>query len=383
MLTLDRPRQPLDRTLLTTAGGFAWWYVDALSASGDGLVCIWSWGLPFLPDQATAWREGRPYPTRARPSVNLVVYQAGRPTHYHLQALAPEAAHWQQDRWDAGRWQMGDSTFLLQPDGEGRATLRADLDLPVPGSPDRLRGHFAVTGPLARQPDTPAGRGVHVWAPILGPATLSAELRHGAAAALIAHDLPAYHDRNGSPTALDDLGLDHWIWGRATVAGQLVIFYLSYPTDPSTPPFLLLSHADEHGRYTVTEGEVQLDGRQRAAFGMPWWTTLRLTGLPEPLTITVHRPIDDGPFYLRAAITARYGGAEGIGWAELCRPDRVDRPLLRPLVNMCVQRSAGDESLWLPLFSGPRAGRWGRLLRWWTTGIGAGQPPALTQRSDG
>ena len=30
--------------------GFAWWYLDVVDAEGTGLVLIWSFGLPFLPD---------------------------------------------------------------------------------------------------------------------------------------------------------------------------------------------------------------------------------------------------------------------------------------------------------------------------------------------
>ena len=52
MLSLTSPDTPLDRTLLDVAGGFAWWYLDLVDERGDGLVLIWSFGLPFLPGYA-------------------------------------------------------------------------------------------------------------------------------------------------------------------------------------------------------------------------------------------------------------------------------------------------------------------------------------------
>jgi hypothetical protein len=101
---------------------------------------------------------------------------------------------------------------------------------------------------------------------------------------------------------------------------------------------------------------------------MPWWPTYTVTGLEHPLEIVVAPPPDDGPFYLRAPVTVRFGEAVGHGWTELCRPARVDRAWERPLIAMCLQRTDGAESMWLPLFAGPHAGRWSRLAQWWLGG---------------
>ena len=43
--------------------------------------------------------------------------------------------------------------------------------------------------------------------------------------------------------------------------------------------------------------------------------------------------------------------------------DRIDLGWQRPLVRMRVQRADGDNSIWLPLFTGPKTGRVQRLLR--------------------
>jgi carotenoid 1,2-hydratase len=41
----------------------------------------------------------------------------------------------------------------------------------------------------------------------------------------------------------------------------------------------------------------------------------------------------------------------------------VDLDLHRPFVRMRVHRTEAPSSFWLPLFSGPREGRWRRLGR--------------------
>ena len=66
MLQLDDPHRPADRDLLASPGGFAWWYVDALDEQGNGIVCIWSWGLPFLPGDRAAHNPDKPAPDVTR-----------------------------------------------------------------------------------------------------------------------------------------------------------------------------------------------------------------------------------------------------------------------------------------------------------------------------
>ena len=69
--------------------------------------------------------------------------------------------------------------------------------------------------------------------------------------------------------------------------------------------------------------------------------------------------VDDGPFYLRFLVDAEDGvnGCRGRGFAERVVPANVDRPWQRPFVRMRTFATDGDNSMWLPLFSGPRSGR--------------------------
>lgn len=366
MLSVDRAGARLSPDLLHAPGGFLWWYADATNPSGDGFVCIWSFGLPFLPGLASSARAGSPTPPAARPSLNLSVYQGGRQTSYHLIELDPSRVQWEGDRWV-----FGDSAFSYREEGE-EGVLEATLRIAVPGEKAELRGSFVLRGIRARWPDpAPPSADAHRWAPVLAHAHATASISVGDHALLTLGgpgDLPAsgYHDRNGSPRSLHALGIHHWVWGRAELGGETVIVYLSWPEASGERPELLLGVGTKDGSFTFGPATVHLRGSRRGWFGMPWWQTIAVDGLGRGFTLTLRPPADDGPFYLRCAMTLRADdGREGVGWAELCRPARIDGSLLRPLVRMAVQPQTGRGSLWLPLFNGPQRDRWRRLLRGW------------------
>lgn len=355
MLHLDDPTHDLSRALLDAAGGFAWWYADALDEKGTGFVVIGAWGLPFLPGDRAARLAGHAPRTGDRPSLNLAVYEDGQPAAYTLYEVPPDRAAWVGDVR-----RFGDTTMTLRPDG-----MDLSVDLPIPGEAGRWRGEIAVRGPAVLPDGAPPTGDTHLWTPLLGPARATGHFDLGGGHR-VAIDGDAYLDRNGSPLALDAMGIEHWTWGRQILGDELVIHYLTWPSDPLEPPVLVLVTVDREGRRTVhRDARVQLDDRRRTTFGMPWWREVHVQTDQHDLHVTYDLPVDVGPFYLRATTTARMNGHTARGWAELCRPDRIDLTRHRFLVNMAVQREAGPTSLWTPLFVGPRATRCGRLARSW------------------
>jgi hypothetical protein len=355
MLHLDRPDRPLSSDILAAPGGFAWWYVDLFDASGNGLVCIWSYGLPFLPGYLSSRRAGRGTPAGSRPSVNLAVYRDGVQAAYTLLELPPERA-----RWSPTEWTFGDSRF--RRDG---GALHAEVDLPVPGTDARLTGEFHVQGPIVQAHGLAQDDPTHAWTPLLGPSSSSVSLSVGGET-LLETTGTGYHDRNGSKVPMDGLGLDHWIWSRQILGDELVITYLNFPDDGSAP-YHVVVRVDAHGRLHTVPVELELGKQRRGTFGMPWWDSAVLHGLPEgPLSLTFTRPFDDGPFYLRTWTDASFGPHRARGIAELCRPHRIDLGWQRPLVKMCVQHETHRNSIWLPLFTGPHDSSVRRLFRHWT-----------------
>lgn len=341
-------------SVLDAPGGFAWWYVDALDAAGDGLVLIWSYGLPFLPGYLSGARAGRGDPAKARPSLNLAVYEGGRPAFYLLQAYDPQDVSMTPD----GRFRFGRSHIVRET---GRVHL--DLDCPLPGTRDRLRGQVEVQGPAARLGPglSPSPLPDHRWTPVLGPARVAADLAAGPRRFRV--DAPAYHDRNEGRRRFDDLGIDHWIWGRLVTEQRTRIWYLCYAkTGPSSAWGVELA-ADGEVRM-IPDLSPRIERPRTGAFGLRTWDTVTLVdGSGEPwVRARTGRRVDDGFFYARTVVEVTAGSEAGLGLAEWIVPDRIDLPRHRPLVRMAVHDASGPNSMWLPLFSGSRAGRWARLM---------------------
>lgn len=342
------------------SGSFAWWYADLVTPRGDGAVLIWSYGLPFLPGYAAAARAGHPQPPRSRPSVNLVAYRGGKANVYLLQEVAREDA----DGGTGGEQRIGACRFRRRVDG-GRLRLDAELDCPLPGTRERLTGELRLAGTArAAERGTHSGGAAHVWTPLTGPAEGEMVLRMGARTVADVRGR-AYHDRNHGGVPLHDLGIGRWIWARFPLPDRERIVYLLWPEDGGEPRCLALELGAD-GRTERLDGvSAYPEGRRWTALGPSLPACLRLRRVGRAwATLRPRAPVDAGPFYLRFLCDMEDAdGRSALGWGELCHPARVDLPLHRPLVRMRVHRAGRRNSPWLPLFSGPRQGRAGRLWR--------------------
>lgn len=359
MIEIGGAAQAVDPGLLRAPGGFLWWYADVVTAAGDGAVLIWSYGLPFLPGYADAARRGAPQLPVARPSVNLVVYRRGVPVFYLLQEHAPVPVH-EAALTDAQR--IGGCTFRRRVDG-GRCTLSAVLDCALPGTADRLTGRLDLTGTARRAEGASVADSEHLWTPLTGPCEAVADLSVGGRALGTIRGR-GYHDRNGGRVPLHDLGIERWMWGRFPFAGEERIYYLLWPRAAGERMIATGVSIGADGRTEQVPLEVEL-GRERMAFGglrRPERIVLRHAG--QTWLEVRHTVVSDaGPFYLRLLSEGRMQNETVAGWSELVHPDRVDLARHRPFVRMRVHQPAGPNSPWLPLFTGPRAGRPARLVR--------------------
>lgn len=364
MIEVGAPQDGVNPELLLAPGGFAWWYVDVVTPDGDGVVLIWSYGLPFLPGYAAAARRGAPQLPAERPSVNLVVYRAGAPVFYLLQEHPANSAPVGDDLTREQR--LAGCRFTRRAEG-GRLVLEAVLDCAVPGMDERLTGTIRVDGVARTSADGGAPADApHVWTPLTGPATGDVSLDLGGRP--LAHLRGrAYHDRNGGHVPLHELGIDRWMWGRIPLAERERIYYLLWPegASPGADPLALGVEVGADGVTQQVPLSVELGPSRRALAGLRWPERLMLHDRGQPWLQVRHRALaDDGPFYLRLLSEGvADDGERATGWSEIVHPDRVDSNVLRPLVRMKVHRVEGRNSFWLPLFTGPREGRVGRLLR--------------------
>lgn len=361
MIEIAGAAQAVDPGLLRAPGGFLWWYADVVTPGGDGAVLIWSYGLPFLPGYADAARRGRAQLPIGRPSVNLVVYRRGVPVFYLLQEHAPAPVD-EQSLSDIQR--IGGCTFRRRVDA-GRCTLDAVLDCSLPGTTDRLAGTFRLSGTARRGDGASVAASEHLWTPLTGPCEAEVDLSVGGKPLGLIRGR-GYHDRNGGRVPLHDLGIERWMWGRLPFAGHERIYYLLWPREAGREMIATGVIIGADGRTERVPLEVEL-GRERMTFGglrRPERIVLRHEGR-EWLTVRHTVVSDAGPFYLRLLSEGFVDGETVTGWSELVHPDRVDLARHRPFVRMRVHHPAGSNSPWLPLFTGPRAGRPARLVRQW------------------
>jgi hypothetical protein len=349
--------------LLDAPGGFAWWYADMVDEHGNGFVLIWSFGLPFLPGYASAARRGQAPPAGERPSLNLATYREGELDFYLLQEFDPSDVSWEDD---GETWIFGENRLTSHVEA-GTRVMRAEFSTDVPGTGGRLEGTIEITG-TQRKPfggETPVeGLPEHDWTPLTVLANGRADLHFPDGTDWYSEGR-AYHDRNGGDVPLHEVGIDHWIWGRAPFEDRELIYYLLWPT-PDADPVALGMEITPDGTTTVHEElQVSRGEASRNMGGLRWWRDLDLSIDGQPwLTVTHEWVVDSGPFYMRYLTRATApDGATATGVGELCEPDRIDLGRHRPLVRMRVHQPQGRNSVWLPLFSGPREGRVSRLIK--------------------
>ena len=359
VITLTAPKRPLESSCLQQQGGFAWWYLDICDEDARrGLVLIVSYGLPFLPGIADAARRGVPGDPRLRPSINLATYDRGRTSCYVLQELAPQQAHWLATA-DGEEWRFGDSTLVLRNAGE-ELIIEADLAIVIDGL-TKIEGQLNVRGAprLPSHDEELVGSVEHSWSPQTGVAHGEVSLDIDGTPFSFAGR--AYHDRNGSRRPLHELGIERWIWGRASFPDEERIVYALWPQHRGPVEAFGVSVL-RNGRTHITRDlDVEIDQR-RTWLGVPALRRARfLRGDSVFLSADAEKPVDVGPFYSRSLWRAQAEDVSGTapGFCEVVVPDRVDLPRHRPLVRMRV--ATPSPSLWLPLFCGPQAGRFERL----------------------
>ena len=218
MISLAPTHPGPSRELLDHEGGFLWWYAEALDEAGNGLVLIWSFGLPFLPSWAGPAREGVRAALRTRPAINIALYSEGRLDGYWLEELDPTDA-----RWDgAERWRFGNSRFEITR-RDGRLLLDAELDVRTPGAAEGLQGQVTFDTVAARVERGFAWDQRHAWTPLAGPGRADWALRCGART--WAGEGAPYLDRNHGEVMLDELGIHTWHWGHGSFADEQRIAY--------------------------------------------------------------------------------------------------------------------------------------------------------------
>ncbi len=336
-----------------SANGFAWGYVDLLDAGGSGVVVIWAHGMPFTPGILSRERAGRPVRAHDAPSLCIAAYENGNQVFYLLRDLSGElAAGTPLPMAETRSASFGGVVLERQP-----GSLTLTFDVPIPGT-GPLQGTVHIDGCAIDLPA--AGPAQHRWAPqMIGKGR--ADLACGDWRFTMTGR--GYHDRNSSALGLSELGIRRWIWGRTPHADGETVHYLLEPVFSESSPPLEQNHvlqidwsgAVEH-RFVAVEREPDT----RGTWGLRAPRALRAGDL----RIEHLHALEDGPYYQRWL--TRVTGADGVardGVGEVVDVDRIDRGPYMPLVRMALD--GPSPSMWVPLFAGPHADRFRRLVRYW------------------
>ena len=293
--------------------GYAWWYVDALSADGaDALTIIGFVGSVFSPYYALARRRGRGDPEH-HVAMNVALY--GSTSRWAMTERGRDAL-----TRDAQTLAVGRSAMRWDSDA-----LRIAIDETTVPLPRPLRGEVIVR---PRGLTTASFRldaaGRHRWRP-LAP-LCDVEVRFEAPA--LSWRGTGYFDTNEGDEPLE-AGFRSWSWTRFDAGDGARIFYDVVQADGAARGLSL----------AVADGEVT------PAAAVPYqnvpttlWGISRAVPCEAPAAPVLLRTLENAPFYARSAVRARIDGRDRDGVHETLSLTRLVNPAVRFMVPFRMPR---------------------------------------------
>ena len=336
---------------------FKWWYVDLLDASGNGAVCIFSQGLPFLPTSTVKHEE--------RCAVNVVLYTEGKESFYLLQEYpATESEyttiHVNDSRHDT--WTIGKHVFSRFIDGDSvQCTIEVESTTQL-DTPHSIHGQVHVQGALISDIEQLGRNSVHQWIPVTTQC-------HGTAAfktlsTSVETRGSAYHDSNISLQPLQRLGISKWWWARVSMETHTWVVYFVDDVQSSQPSVLLVASIDADGNWSTHPVEsVDVHRRARSVYGLSMptrWSISLASGTV--LKLKRHSWLDDSPFYQRVVVELTTNDVSSLGFMEHVVPTKLGIPWQQPFIRMKTHYQNTPGSFFSPLFTGPSDNRWSRQL---------------------
>ncbi len=301
-------------------GGYAWWYLDALSDDGRfGLTLIAFLGSVFSPYYAAARRRapwGRAEPLQHN-AVNVALY----------------ALHDGKRRWsmtERGRGALAREARVLRIGPSSLAwhgeTLDIQLDEVTAPWPSRIRGSVRVhTQGWQAHPLVLDAQGQHRWSVLAPVARVEVALTSPA----LRWSGPAYMDRNWGGAPLER-AFTRWDWSRAHLRDErTLVMYDVQRLQGSREVWSLCFDADGAVRAVESPVVAQLPGTA--------WRLPRSTRLEAALPGAV-RTLEDGPFYARSLLGARWQGEPVVAMHESLCLRRFSSPWVQAMLPFRMPR---------------------------------------------
>ena len=262
------------------AGGYVWWYVDALSDDGAfGITLIAFLGSVFSPYYAWKRRRGDADPMQ-HCALNVALYGKTR--------------RWAMTERRARAISRGSDFLAIGPsalswDGSSLTVRIDEVGAPLPR---RIRGSVRLY-PAALESRVQAldAAGRHRWQPIAPCAHVDVALDQPG----VAWSGPAYFDTNDGDRPLE-ADFVRWDWGRTRLRGGTAVLYDVARRDG---PLTLAMRYDDAGGVA--------DFVPPAAVALPatLWRVPRKISAKAPVVVDT---LEDAPFYARSVVAAEVMG---------------------------------------------------------------------------
>jgi carotenoid 1,2-hydratase len=298
------------------AGGYSWWYVDAISDDGQhGLTIIAFLGSVFSPYYK---RSGRGDPLN-HSSLNVALY--GPQARWAMTERGSGAVERDASNLVIGpscvRWENGALTIDIV---ESDKRLFNPFQRPVRG---RVRVFPEALNRVAFALD---GQENHIWHCLAPRARIEVEMDEPG----ISWSGKAYLDHNRGAEPLEQ-GFNTWHWSRAHLNEGALVCYEGERGDGS-----LFASALRFDRDAVPE---PVDLPPIAALPPSKWGVARRTrsdiGVAE-----VRRTWEDTPFYARSELASRFAGEEVVTVQESLDMQRFSSPLVQFMLPYRMPRKA-------------------------------------------
>ncbi|MEM1023717.1 MAG: carotenoid 1,2-hydratase [Myxococcota bacterium] len=323
--------QPQDRPdfgITVDPGGYAWWYLDALSGDGtEGLTIISLLGSVFSPYYA--W-SGRKDPLD-HSTMNVVLYNR-RGGRWAMTERGRQDVERSADALRIG-------TSQIQWDGQGVVLDVDESTFPLPGRiqgrirlrPDGVNSHRVALDDEGR----------HLWWPIAPRARVEVELQRPS----LRWSGVGYFDSNWGTTPLET-PFKEWNWSRVSTAQGSAIFY--DVERRNRPPLEVALRFDAQNKVETVASPA------KAPLAGTLWGVPRTTRADRSDLAKVTRTLEDTPFYTRSVVESTLFGQTCESVHESLSLDRFRTQWVKLLLPFRMPRRPGVPRRPLPAWAGAK-----------------------------